>query len=105
MTKHTSGPWHIQDNSDQEFGQIRVDSDEGAVAFCGNNFGPLADLEGMRANAHLIAAAPELLEALKSAAEAVGSEFCSHTGKCSVEIEECAAAEYLLVIAKAEGEK
>ncbi len=64
-TKHTPGPWWIQNNSDQLQGQVRVDSDEGAVADCGKNFGPAADISGMLANAQLISAAPELLLACR----------------------------------------
>ena len=56
-TKHTQGPWHEKDNDDYVHG-----ANHRAVAL------PLADLgnfEELYANAHLIAAAPELLEALE----------------------------------------
>lgn len=63
-TKHTPGPWYVQDNTDQDGDghQLRVDSDEGVVAQCGRK--PFVD-EQSRANAALIAAAPEMFAALK----------------------------------------
>ncbi len=63
--KHTPGPWTVTDNTTQGVGhQLRVDSNDGAIADCGRN--PFVDDE-MRANARLIAATPELLEACKAA--------------------------------------
>jgi hypothetical protein len=67
MSKHTPGPWHVQDNtintSDQT-GQLRVDSEiDGAIADCGR--GKYVDDES-RANARLIAAAPEMVELLRA---------------------------------------
>ena len=61
---HSLGPWTVQDNSDQLRGQVRVDSDSGCIADCGSNRQglSLATLEDMRANARLIAEAPELLD-------------------------------------------
>lgn len=63
----TGGNWTVQDNSEDGYGQIRVDSDTfGAVAVCysGGN-GEKEDVSWALANAKLIAAAPELLEELK----------------------------------------
>lgn len=61
---HTPGPWTVQDNTDLlgEGHQLRVDSDDGAVAECGRK--PFVD-DTMRANARLIAAAPDMLVALE----------------------------------------
>lgn len=61
---HTPGPWWVQDNTEQDGvgHQLRVDSACGAVADCGRT--PFVDDE-MRANARLIAAAPEMLEVLE----------------------------------------
>lgn len=65
-TKFTPGPWNVQDNTDLDgLGhQLRVDSCAGAIAEIGRK--PYVDDES-RANARLIAAAPDLLDALKMA--------------------------------------
>lgn len=66
QSKHTPGPWEVQDNTDQEFGQLRVDSYyDGPVAICGTNGETLKVGDECRANAKLMAASPDLLEALK----------------------------------------
>lgn len=68
-TKHTPGPWHIQDNTAEPYGQLRVDSStRGSVAICytvekGESRTPAECIQ----NAQLIAAAPELLRALEFA--------------------------------------
>ena len=65
---HTTGPWHIQDNTADPCGQLRVDSAAfGAVAVCytmekGETRAPAECIQSAR----LISAAPELLEALVS---------------------------------------
>jgi hypothetical protein len=66
MTKHTPGPWKAEiDEQVPERGAVYVEGPQGwlnqAVADCGFN-----DVETDEANARLIAAAPELLEALQS---------------------------------------
>jgi hypothetical protein len=57
MSNHTPGPWRIEDHDEQgepyENG-VRIDADEGPVAF-----------DVIDCSAPLIAAAPELLAALK----------------------------------------
>lgn len=60
--KHTPGPWRIRENS-------RHSQDECHLTICGDIF-QLADINGPQyahqiANANLIAAAPELLAALR----------------------------------------
>jgi hypothetical protein len=64
--KHTPAPWKVVDNSDTKNGQIRVENYEGVIACCGKQTEIMPTLENMQANAHLIAAAPDLLEACKS---------------------------------------
>lgn len=62
--KHTSGPWEVVDKSYSGVGileglpSVKVVDDELTVA-------QLCDTGNEEANAHLIAAAPELLEALQ----------------------------------------
>ena len=65
MNKHTPGPWHIQDDhgkrwietggNDDTIAEIHRRKDKGSVYSCGEAL----------ANAHLIAAAPDLLDALE----------------------------------------
>lgn len=61
--KHTPGPWHLWVNEKGAF-QITIGIDE-AVICTRNDWDHMA--EQSRANASLIAAAPELLAALKEA--------------------------------------
>jgi hypothetical protein len=58
-TKHTAGPWRAYESSDDGWFNIEAESDGSDVVGC----------EGCanEANARLIAAAPELLEALEEA--------------------------------------
>lgn len=58
MSKHTPGPWHVSSNTAQDL----VCAGDEVVADC--TTGDLPDIS--IANARLIAAAPELLEACKS---------------------------------------
>jgi hypothetical protein len=61
MSKHTPGPWRIAPASDYADGSLNVDADtRGYVCLAGFRDDPEA-----RANARLIAAAPDLLEACK----------------------------------------
>ncbi|WP_241356379.1 hypothetical protein [Pseudomonas aeruginosa] len=68
MSKHTPGPWEIERYSDgliQIVGDVRIVSDDE------ENVTTVVEAvaRGDEANARLIAAAPELLEALTEAAE------------------------------------
>jgi len=69
MNQHTPGPWHVQDNTADPYGQLVVDSAEhGAVAICytmdkGETVAPAECLQ----NARLISSAPDLLAALMAA--------------------------------------
>jgi hypothetical protein len=61
MSKHTPGPW---DDGHHYQGQLAIQADNGRlVALCGRLALDEAQLEN-QANARLIAAAPELMEAL-----------------------------------------
>jgi hypothetical protein len=66
MNKHTPGPWHIEreDSPDAEWSRRfpTIIADEYEVV---GNEGFYGDLETDMANARLIAAAPDLLEALE----------------------------------------
>ena len=101
MSKHTPGPWKVESSSKDGSRVTAI----ALVAWCGANscFGvdgnQFISAKQARANARLIAAAPELLEALK----ALDSAFMSHTlwnGEPPVEIVQARAA-----IAKATGEQ
>lgn len=71
MNKHTPGPWHIQQGDD---GEMLIKPIPGQVVAVVE---PQADKEEEAANARLIAAAPELLEALMSILEyAPQMELC-----------------------------
>jgi hypothetical protein len=92
MNKHTPGPWEIEPNA-------------GKGAWISNDFGWAAlalgnDHDNARANARLIAAAPDLLEALTALAN--GVDFNIKNGSCpldlGVRLKKARAA-----IAKAEG--
>ena len=71
MNKHTPGPWTLH-----ELDSTRILGKDGAVA---NAYAPSHLVTEADANARLIAAAPELLEAL-GALGVIGSGycFCSH---------------------------
>lgn len=64
-SKHTPGPWHIVPYGDGD--QKVICSDKAGnwrIAFMATSSGSLEELAEIRANARLIAAAPELLDAL-----------------------------------------
>ena len=69
--KHTSGPWFINDNTADQYGQLTVESQtDGAVAICYtmDRHDTSVPAECV-ANARLIAAAPNLLAALQAVNE------------------------------------
>lgn len=57
--EHTPAPWEVKYGAASE---IHIESSRGTIVVCDGLFGKQEDIE---ANARLIAAAPELLEALK----------------------------------------
>lgn len=67
---HTKGPWRIEvdDSAAQVAGYPNIISDDYTVVGTEGMFG---DIETDYANAHLIAAAPELLDALRGAVDAM----------------------------------
>lgn len=77
-TQHTPGPWKYEVTNDGNIGskdKVRVEASDGHIAIAcrskrieRNTFGPVSVPRGLpevKANAILIAAAPELLEAAK----------------------------------------
>ena len=64
MSKHTPGPWSVGGPTEYAF-QLSIEPSIGVV-FGGG--------EEVQANARLIAAAPEMLEALDNAADALDSD-------------------------------
>ena len=67
MSKHTPGPWQTdQAEHDAPYQDIRIHAGKGSICCVWIDDAPLHDYNAeQRANARLIAAAPELLEALK----------------------------------------
>ena len=63
-TKHTPGPWMIAE-SDERF--VYALNEKGFNRFCAQVQDAHTDISELQANARLIAAAPELLEALNRA--------------------------------------
>ena len=65
MSEHTPGPWGIVESaSSDDYYELRVESKDGTfVADCDGS----GDFEMQRANARLIAAAPQMLEACRAA--------------------------------------
>jgi len=81
MTKHTQGPWY---HTGKEFNDVRDADDElVAVALHLRVGQPERSVQEAAANARLIAAAPELLEALnqlvKAEQRAANLSFCADT--------------------------
>ena len=97
IAEHTPGPWSIHDRAKTAV----VDSSGIVVAACGshsNNLRDAGELEAeQQANAHLIAAAPELLAALQHLRDAfIGT---------SIEVQADAMRNARAAIAKATGVK
>ena len=75
MSEHTAGPWHVDPKAPEEsyFEDVNILREDGlavAVAVHNGNIDPAT----VKANAHLIAAAPDLLEALKEALDLLRKE-------------------------------
>lgn len=106
MSKHTEGPWGIEQTSDKNWiGPLRQSGDGKIDSIvCSTERGSLTEAAQMSsdANAELIAAAPDLLAALKEIAQGRGRfsndqlEFASNTIESMKAIANAA-------IAKAEG--
>lgn len=80
MSKHTPGTWSDYYAKLAPVGSVAVWSDQGGmvrrVALCGTHEG--IDLDEAEANARLIAAAPDLLEALIQIAKLTGPDSIIH---------------------------
>lgn len=94
MSEHTPGPWTIHTRFD-DGAEVR------AIAWCGvvcvgSSGNQSIDAAEARANAHLIAAAPDLLEACEGAVDKCrfGCTWLSYCGTCK---------SLLAAIAKARG--
>ncbi|HGY1116676.1 TPA: hypothetical protein ACNUX9_003543 [Providencia rettgeri] len=105
--KHTPAPWIIIDGDD--YFNITAKSTESSP-----NYMPLLDSDSigmieMRANAHLIAAAPELLEALIELVQSYDKCSIDHNGLCQEhflqEANDCTFKKANLAIAKALGQQ
>lgn len=62
-TIHTPGPWHVNTCPNPDY--LRVSNDTGKLTIVNVSVPESIPLSERNANAHLIAAAPELLEALE----------------------------------------
>lgn len=85
MSKHTPGPWNVVEGRTQ--GSVEIFADQKAIAECWRRNDAPTEI----ANARLIAAAPDLLEALREMVVKAYEWHPSHTEKARA------------VIAKAEG--
>lgn len=79
--KHTPGPWHILRSTyaAKQHHAVEVNDKSGQTVAYSLNFVARFKDEG-EANAHLIAAAPELLEALEEATESECRSWCEQGG-------------------------
>jgi len=100
MSKHTPGPWHYRRGDEWSHSVV---THHGTLPDGSQNCWTVADINKMRepeheANARLIAAAPELLEALQ-ACEARLTHLAQNSVNVVAELKQARAA-----IAKAEGQ-
>ena len=104
-TKHTPGPWEVSWDKYGKESEIHGKSElnDGPICIIPHDDVTESGAEEQLANARLIAAAPELLEALKALIENVGSCICydQSEGECLAKAWKMAA----VAIAKAEGEQ
>lgn len=96
--KHTPGPWLAQDGNHFEADcvittQDRLDTSKGPIAQLDTEFNEPVGAE-QRANARLIAAAPDLLEALIDLLGAVEGVPCGPENKCRAAIAKATGATY-----------
>lgn len=70
--KHTPGPWKATPFRPQKYQEQLIQADEFDVATC-HAYSPGTEVEAL-SNAHLISAAPDLLEALEEAVEWDGQD-------------------------------
>ncbi|RSZ60011.1 hypothetical protein HF313_14955 [Massilia atriviolacea] len=105
MSAHTPGPWVLEPNAR---GGINIRCSWGVIgcAFSGVSFAPGEPNQVIeqRANAHLIAAAPDLLEALRELANDIAERFDMESSSTNPGMKN-AVAEARAAIAKATGGK
>jgi len=94
-SKHTPGPWSLWPLKDSD--SVRIFAGRHYVGSIGNSDDEPSQT---RANAHLMAAAPDMYEALKEIARA--DTIAHSTGKYSLVVESCAESARA-DISKAEG--
>ena len=70
--KHTPGPWNVAEDQHNDY-QHAVAARNGLHVGCAYHTDPCRMTREEKANAHLIAAAPELLEALEAMRKAYGA--------------------------------
>src|SRR3989442_1607338 len=100
--QHTPGPWAA--TADGRIPVLVVSpASQIGIAIIGNglNGGPL-DFKEVAANARLIAAAPELLEALKALLDC-GPDHCDYPSRCGLSGNDERVIRARALIAKAEG--
>ena len=100
-TKHTPGPWKVDGTGMSVYSaNERLDFAPMVAAACGNE----KSLSQLRADARLIAAAPEMLEALKLAQSClVAFKFIPGDRNSWEDYDESALSDVVAAIAKATG--
>jgi hypothetical protein len=99
--KHTPGPWKVAPSIEGDF--LGIFPDTGKMELPIAKFSDIVRAEINAANGRLIAAAPDMLAALKAAVEISDRRLdpaLGRTGECQAVYDQCAAA-----ISKAEGRK
>jgi hypothetical protein len=112
MSKHTQGPWqYVFEGGTTAF----ITKADGSTIICIRTTENTTAHKNLAANVRLIAAAPDLLEALKEARRAIGDHHAPNdcyatgplTGNSRRDLVECPACSAILkydaAIAKAEG--
>ena len=89
MNAHTPGPWHVSAGSSPGNPRVIVESDAGLPVCALSLRGVQGDTRRMEANARLIAAAPDLLEACQTFAEWLGREDAGYQGERDTPEGEC----------------
>jgi hypothetical protein len=98
MSKHTPGPWKYSPQTERVYFTDKKSGEEPPICeMAVSDIMAIQNEDEVAANAHLIAAAPELLEALK-AVRAWLNDYNGHMGVPQTKMIRAA-------IAKAEGEK